>query len=458
MARTGMSDKGRTLAVYNGASSSKMFCFTQTKLYDVSSVGAVGASIATRSNGRHIWENFGDGTNNYLIAVNGADKPLYYDGSSWVAVDGTTSPALTGLTATSICYVKAHKGRLIFLENSSLSFWYLAAGAAGGALTEFPLDAEATMGGYLMAVGTWTIDGGDGEDDRCVFVTSEGQVIIYQGNNPSSAASWAKVGTYYLGKPLGRKCLVPFGSDLIVLTQDGAYPLSTALQSATLDKTRAVSAKIQNAFNEAARNYSTVSGWRGVVYPNRSAMVVNIPITEDGTHEQYVMNTITKSWCKFTGWDAEDFCVFGSDLYFTSGTKVYKAWYSTIDGEDDIVAYAKSAFNHFGSPGQQKQFKGFQPIMLVNGAVSFLTDIDVDFKDDDIIGLATYTPIAGGLWDVALWDQAVWGAGMEIVREWTSPAEFTGHYAAGKLKISTNSLTVKWMAQSYLYEMGQSLG
>jgi hypothetical protein len=44
------------------------------------------------------------------------------------------------LTTTSIVNVFASKGRLYFIEKNSLSFWYLAAGVVGGALTEFPLD------------------------------------------------------------------------------------------------------------------------------------------------------------------------------------------------------------------------------------------------------------------------------------------------------------------------------
>ena len=36
-------------------------------------------------------------------------------------------------------------------------------------------------------------------------------------------------------------------------------------------------------------------------------------------HEQYVMNTITKAWCRFTEWSAEDFAVFNGELYFCAG-------------------------------------------------------------------------------------------------------------------------------------------
>lgn len=452
---TGMTNNGKTLVTYNGVNgTNQMFCATQSGVYDVSSAGVVGASKAARTNGKHQWTVFGDGTSNYAILVNGADKPLYFDGTTWTAIDALSTPALTGITTTKLIHVNVFKGRLLFVEKDTLNFWYLAAGAAGGALTKFPLDGEAPRGGYLMAIATWTVDAGFGPDDRAVFVTSEGEAIVYQGTNPSSATTWAKIGSYFVGKPLGRRCFCKIGGDLVILTQNGAFPLSSVLHASPASQEVALSFKIQNAFNDAARTYSGVFGWVPIVHANQSALIVNVPIAEDGTHYQYVMNTITKAWCRFIGWDAEDFAIFNGDLYFTVGTKVVKAWSGNGDGSNDIVAYGKTAFSYFGRPGIQKQFKMFRPVLAVNGTLSFLTDIDVDFKDDPINGIATYSVVSGALWDVDQWDVGTWAAGIEIQKAWTSPAEFPGYCAAGKLKISTQSLTIQWMACDYVYEVG----
>lgn len=452
---TGMTGTGETLAVYNVLTgSNKMFCATASGVYNVSSAGAVGASVASRTDGRHQKVMFGDGSSNYLILVNGVDKPLYYDGTNWIAVDAASSPALTGLTTTSIIGVNVFKGRLFFIQKSSLSFWYLTAGAAGGALTEFDLSGEAKLGGYLMAMGTWTRDAGDGQDDVAVFVTSEGEAIVYQGNNPSDATAWSKVGSFYLGKPLGRRCIQQYGGDLVIITENGTYPLSAALQSASIDYKLALSFKIERAFTDAARQYGSNFGWEAQIYPAQNALIVNVPIVEGSTHEQYVMNTITKAWCRFTDWDAETFAVFNGELYFATGTSVVKAWTGQIDGTANIEAYGKQAFSYFGSMGQQKRFKMFRPVLAVNGPLSFLTDIDVDFQDTPITGSATYTVTSGGQWDVGLWDQAFWAAGLEVVKQWTSPDEWQGYCASGKIKIATNSLMVQWVSSDMVYERG----
>ena len=455
---TGMTNAGKTLMVYNTMTgTNKMLCTTSSGTYDVSSAGAVGASVLARSNGKHQWVMFGDGSSNWLIAVNGADKPLYYDGTTYTAVDNATTPALTGLTTTRIIGLNVYKGRMFFIEKDSLSFWYLAAGAAGGALTEFDLSAECKKGGYLMAMATWTRDAGDGQDDVAVFLTSEGEAIVYQGNNPSVAANWEKVGSYFVGKPIGRRCMMQYGGDIILLTENGTFPLSQALQNAVVDFKMALSFKIENAFTSAARSYGSIYGWEAILYPAQSALIVNVPIVEDGEHEQYVMNTITKAWCRFTGWDAETFAVFNKELYFVSGTIVNKAWTGMVDGVDNIVAYGKQAFSYFGDRDRLKHFKMFRPILAVNGSLTYLTDIDVDFQDDDISATATYTVVPGGVWDTDLWDTAYWQSGLQISRVWNTPVEWDGKCAAGKIKVTTNSLTIQWMSSDYIYETGHIL-
>jgi len=443
----------KTLAVYNGITgTSKMFGATGSGVFDCSSAGAVGASVATSTNGYWQYTNFGDGTNNWLIMVNGTDKPNYYNGSAWTAVDAASTPALTGLTTTNIIHVFSHKGRLFFIEKNSLSFWYLAAGAAGGALTEFDLSSIATRGGYLVAGGTWSVDSGSGPDDRAVFVTSEGEVIVYVGTNPSSAADWSKVGTYFLGKPRGRRCVVQIGGDLIIITENGAYPLSAVMQSPVIEQKLAVSDRIFNAFNTASRTYGTIVGWEGVFYPARSAVVFNIPTVADGTAKQYVMNSTTKAWCEFDSWAATCFAVFNGDLYFGKDGGVQKAWTGTSDVGLNIVAYAKEAFNKYGSD-QQKRCTLHRPILQVNGPVQYLTGIDVDFKDIAIVGTAEYTVTSGAQWEISKWDEAFWAANLDIVRQWGSPKENIGTWFAGKVKVQTNSLEIHWLATDTMFEM-----
>lgn len=452
---TTMSGDIETLAVHNGLSgTNKMFASSDAGLWDVSSAGAGSAVVATVTNGRWQWTNMGDGTSAWLMMFNGVDKPLYYNGTAWTEVDAVSTPALTGVTSTTLIAPMVYQGRLFLIQKDTLSVWYLAAGAVGGALTEFDFSSLCKQGGYLMAHATWTFDGGDGPDDYAVFVTSEGEVLIYRGTNPSSASTWVKVGTYFLGKPIGRRCLTPYGGDLVLITQNGAFPLSQALQSAAIDYRTALTNKIENAFNDASRSYFSNFGWEGTVFPAQSAFLFNIPTAEGVTAEQYVMNTITKAWCRFNSWNANTFVVFNGELYFGGDAIVDKAWTGRADGDSNILADGKTAFSYFGSQTQEKNFKLFRPVLAVNGPLSFLTGLDVDFGDSNIEGSATYSVTSGAQWDVSLWDDAYWASNLEIIKEWTSPQKNVGYSAAGKVKIATNALEVQWIANDFVYEKG----
>lgn len=457
---TGMTGNGKTLAVYNKlAGNNEMFAMTSSGIYDVSSAGAVGAVELVRTNGKHQSVMFGDGTDNWLIAVNGVDDPAYYDGSTWITVDELTSPALTDYTGNAVedfISVFVFKGRLMFIPKSSLSFWYLPAGVAGGALLEFSIAGEATKGGYLLAGATWTRDSGAGVDDFAVFFTSEGEAIVYQGTNPSSATTWAKVGSYSIGKPLGRRCVIQYGGDAVVVTENGIFPLTALLQSGDERNKFALSYKIQNAIVDAARSYGDNFGWQAIVYPAYDALLVNVPITEDGEHQQFVMNTQTKSWCKFTDWDAEAFAVFNGELYFAQGTTVNKAWTGTLDGADDIVFYGKQAFQDFRDP-KTKHVQMYMPMLSVNGSIAYASDVDIDFSDNEISNTASYAVTSTSLWNVGNWDEAYWASTAQTVKQWSSPAAFDGRWIAAKLKIASNALTVQWMANMLLYEHGDGL-
>jgi len=452
---TGLPLAAKTLMVYNGLDgTNSMWAVTNAGVYNVTSAGAVGASVLARTEAKHQWLQFGDGTSNWLIGVNGVDNPLYYNGTTWYTEGDPGAPNITGVTANTLINLFVSKGRLFFIEENSLSFWFLSAGASAGSATEFDLSSVAKMGGYLMAGATWTVDGGDGPDDRVVFVTSEGEVIVYQGDNPASAAAWSLVGVYNLGKPLGRRCVTRFGGDVVVLTQNGAFPMSAAIQSSTINYETALSFKIQNAFTTAARLYSANFGWMPVVYPDQSALIVNVPIAEGGQHEQYVMNTITKAWCKFTEWDAEDFAIFNSKLYFLTGTTVVVAWSGHRDGTSDITAYGKQAFSYFGSPGTLKKFVMYRPVIAADGQISLATDLDIDFQTQDFTGTSSSVGTVGMVWDTSSWDDAFWASGQEIIKQWSSPSEWQGYAASVKIKAATGTLTIQWMANDMVWERG----
>ena len=444
-----------TLATYTGLDGvEQFFAVTDTDCYDISSAGIATAETWTdQDDGKYQWLNMGDGTNEWLLMFNGVDAPKYYNGSAWTEVSGVTSPLISGPVVNSIITACTYHGRLYLIEKNALSFWYLPAGVVGGTAVEFDLSPFASMGGYIEWAATWTFDAGDGMDDMIVFMTSEGQAIIYTGTDPASASLWSRVGTYFLGKPLGRRSFVQYGGDLLAVTQEGIFPMSEGIRMATINDRVAVSDKIKNTFNISAKSYGSNFGWQVQHYPLKNAMIFNIPISTTG-QVQYVMNTVTGAWCQFKDWPAQCLGIYNDELYYGIATAVQKAWTGRNDDGSNIVAEGYTAWNNFGSSTQTKNIKLFRTMVQTNGSLAYLTDIDVDFRNNIITGVASYSPAAGGVWDTGTWDSATWTGSLDTVLKWTSPDTYTGYYFSGKFKVETKTVDVHWLSCDYVYETG----
>lgn len=451
---TGMSGAVETLIEYVPLTASgKMFAANDGNIYDVTSPGAVGAAVVTgMSSDRWQQVQIGTAAGQYVRLFNGLDTPQVYDGSTW----GTT-PAITGPTAASLVWGNVHQKRLWFGEKDSLSAWYLAVNSVGGAATEFPLAGIARLGGYLVGMGTWTRDAGDGMDDVAVFLTSEGEAIVYQGTDPASASAWSLVGVFRIGKPIGRRCFVKAGADLILVTQDGFVPLAAIL---TLDRSQArlaaISDQINRAVNDAVRDYGALFGWEPIVYPRGRMLVFNIPQSTTTAH-QYVFNTITGAPCRFTGINAKCFALLNDSAYWGgSDGVVYKFDDGVSDDGANIEADALQAFNYFGSPQSNKVFKLVEPIFQSDGAAAPAIDLNTDFNITTPTGVATAPTVASGLWNVMKWNQGIWGGDDQIYRGWHG-VRGTGRAAAIRIRVNTNSPRPSWISTNFTFVRGGQL-
>jgi len=453
---TGMSGPVETLMVYAGGATEEMFAIDATGLsiYDVTSSGAVGsAEVSGLSSAR--WEHINVSTpgGNFLYAVNGIDSPLLYDGTTWTSITGASSPAITGVTTNDLSNITLFKNRVWFVEKDTLVAWYLPTYSVGGAANYIDLRAVAKYGGYIVDVDTWTIDAGYGADDNLVFVTSQGEVIVYAGTDPASASTWNLIGVWKLGTPIGKRCLYKYGGDLLILTNDGLFPLASALQSSRLDPRVALSNKIEGAISEYANLYGNNFGWDIVYSPKHSGLWVNVPVSS-GKQEQFVMNSITKSWCKFTGWDANCWEIYNNNPYFGASGSVYKAWddgYS--DNGSNIETSALQAFNYFGSRGVKKYFTRARASIFTDGNPGVSVGVNVDFNLSDNTTPITFIPATGAVWDTATWDDANWSDSSVITNNWLGVSGI-GYCGSVQFKSVSRGTSMEWAATDVVFQAG----
>lgn len=453
---TGMSGTVKTVFQFKPISGSdKLFGVTDAGIYDITTTGAVGAIARTLTNG--LWNTVNltnQAGTSYNWGCNGVDGPYYYDGAAWAV------PTITGVTGAHLIIPWLFKHRIFAIEKNTMNAWFLPVDSIQGAASQFPLGPIFKRGGYLVSGTNWTLDAGDGPDDLCVFISSEGEIAVYAGTDPASADTFGLVGVYYVGRPLGARCFIRLGGDVIVLVESGFYQLSKLLKAGKVNFSSALTKKIQPTVTDQVKTNFSGTTWCGIVYPQFDALITNIPQPSGLSNIQYTMNTVTGAWCSFSGWNAQCFEVFNGVLYWGAPSGVvYKAWdgASPSDSGSDVIALVAQAYNYFGAASKLKKCGLFRPLLSYDGSVELRTAISADFQG--LLTPASITPRSssstGAPWDTSPWDTTSWSVGQQLFKFWRGAAHTPGFALSLIMEALSNNCTVlQWAGTDFVLEGG----
>lgn len=451
-----------TLMVYRANNIEKLFAATVNDIWDVSTEGAPVSAVNGLSSGKWQYTSFTpSGAPTVIQLCNGVDALRQYNGSTW------SFPAITGLpgglTTAAITNISANKRRLWYVlgngsgAGSTIAAYMPTDAISGPIAGYYDFGALFTKGGYLVAIGDWTLDGGVGPQDYMVFMSSRGQASLYAGTDPSTAASWSLVGTFDLAPPIGKRCMTRIGSDLGLITQQGVLPISQALPfDPSADRSVSITARIQNAMATSGNSYKNNFGWQLISYPGQQLILLNVPISENVQQVQYVMNALTGAWCLFTGWNANCFEIYQDNLYFGgNGGGINLAWDTSLDLDQAIQADMQCAFNYFDDPGRLKRITMVQPLLTVNGILTPSLGIDVDFHlSNNLAPINEFSSDA--LWGTAIWGTSLWASGANVSSPWLS-TEAVGHALAIHMQVAvvpTGTVTLQVNAFNAIMELG----
>jgi len=394
----------------------------------------------------------------FVITVTGGSTFTYTSTGTSTATSVTgayTTIGITGVNSNTFINVNLFKNRLYFTQKDTLTCWYLDVDAIGGPASPLYFGGIARNSGYLQAMGTWTLDAGQGADDYAVFVTSMGEVMVYNGTDPDSIETWALKGVWQLGQTFTRRCFFKYSGDLLLLTQDGLVPLASALQSSRLDPRVNLTDKIYFAVSQAATLYYNLFGWQINYYASENMLILSIP-TSTGM-EQFVMHTITKSWGRFTGIQGYCWEVSGdADMHF-GGDGIVGIFYSSYsDNGANITATAQQAYSYFERPGQLKRFTLVRPILQSTGGVpNVVCGLSVDFDTQSQLGAVQFNPstLTDGVWDTSRWDQANWAGGLITTKIWQGVTGL-GFSGSINLNVASRGIELHWASTDYVMEAG----
>jgi len=404
---------------YASGNEQRMFAGNATSLYDVTS--SVPVLIKSgQTSGNYVAAQLANAADNYMLVCNETgDDVLRFDGVAWETLSaGYTPPAgkptnITGpgTVAQNLTYVWKYRNRLFFIEGGTMNAWYLPLNAVGGTLSMIPLSGAASRGGRLLFGATWSVDAGDGIDDKCVFATDLGELLIFTGSNPADAANWRQEGRYAVAAPMGMNAHASVGGDLMIETVDGIVPISAAITKDTSQlEMAAITLNIKNTWRNEV-NAKRAVPWSMKRWDEYGAMFVTWPGGTPGNRYCAVVNIATGAWARFVGWDATCFIRMRADLFF--GTQDGIVMQADRTGYDDGQPYVATLVGGWGALGQRLQMttwhqarasfasgnrEPFQPQLAA------CTDYSIFLPPPPPIGLDP------GVQDV--WDQGKWGPDM----------------------------------------------
>ena len=410
---SGLGGPVASLMSYVSGLTKRLFAASGANIFDVTAPGPVGAAAWSTATADR-WQSLNVATSGgqFLMAVNGADHPINFNGIAWSA-----SPAITGVAggANSIVNLFLSQKRVFLIKKDSADIYYLSPASIGGAASLLPLGQELKKGGAIIAGGTWSSDSGAGMDDRTVFISSEGEVLIFGGTDPSSTTTWALEGRYEIGRPLGYRCAVNFGGDLAILTQDGLMSLAAVRQ---LDRTAAqqgaLTRNIRQAFASAVRSDVDTFGWQTIGFSRGQMVIVNVPNLASGETRQFVMNTLSSAWAEYTEWEALCWVEHDNRVYFgTAEGVVNEAERGSIDGISLIQCFAVGAFNSLAQPDAYKTALELKIFYEGGAGARIYTAIGVDYDLDPVFEEYNAQFLTGYYftWDLSAWDASFWVGG-----------------------------------------------
>lgn len=438
----GLEGDVETLCEFEGLTGRNLLAGSGTKIFDITAGTVEKGSGFT--NARWQCANF----NNRLFLVNGDDEPQAYDGTTL----GDAGFTGVGLTPSDLNNVSPVRIRLWFTEKDSGNAWYSGIGAITGTLTKFEVlqvsGAALAAGGKLLKVENWSRDAGRGMDDFTVFVLDTGELLVYEGD---PATDFTLIGKYRGPAPVGSRCTVNQGGELIIITRGGFIPMTAIMSGFGLDPNQAISEKIRQAVSEVIEQHGSNFGFEAIKHPNGKWLVFNIPINTNQTYEQYIFNLETVAWCQFQGRNARTFGTLNNELYFGGFGQVFKADDGLVDESNPqtiwdaittnweatdfiwdrdsspINGRVRQAFNSLDQPdrplsGTKKLVTGLRPFVRGGGNIA-LTMVPIpDFKTTRVEKNLQQLNPSFEAWDDigVLWDD--WDENWEGNTDIVSPA------------------------------------
>lgn len=322
-------------------------------------------SVPTSDDTRGV--NFQD---NLIITGENA-APAVYNGSTVAGL--TRTSGMSSTEALAMDAALEFKGRMLYYATNATpyyhKFWYAEAGSFQGVFNNFDFSSfiEQSAGNGIAKIVRWSADSGEGLDDYLVIVMTNGETLVYQGDDPGDANNFGLVGKYRLPPPRGLNDFVDYKGDVIYMTETGYTNLGYEFRGG-------------RQFGEKMKGgYSTISSSNTMAYcPGSDLIIASGGVTPLGS-EIAAFATDSGGWCSFYINEGSGTAAIQQVIENSFNNEIYISYASgevrrtNLDAQTsgfEVLCHAQPAWMALGMPDRQKQLTGIRFLVSDDGQAS----------------------------------------------------------------------------------------
>jgi len=425
----------KTIIPFKGsiAVEDRLFACAGNGIYEVSATSSSPTLVETfpisdATSGYGMFINFGTIAGKFALYTDESNGYYIWDEltDNWTKVAaGTAAGEIDGVDPAELVGVAEYKSRVWFVRKNSSIAYYLPAGLITGRVTEFNFGNKFKRGGNIAALYTWTVDGGEGVNSYLVAVSTSGDVIVYQGDDPDVPGNFNLRGNWFIGEPpAGRRLAGSFGGELYLLSIYGLLPMSRLISGTLTQKddiylTRRISPLIKSTMRISRGSL----GWEVKLIPNENLLLLSTPKQVGFDYIEFVQSINSEGWAVY-----RDIPYFTGDVWreeFYIGTEDNRVLIHTGNLDNVLLADPNAAtqiewsglsvFRDYGSAGSNNRAHFIRPVFMAQQAPSYSVEARYDYNIAEATAAPDAASSSGSLWDVALWDVGLWEGEFQIV-------------------------------------------